>query len=246
MIAIDARRGRELQEDLQWCQDNCFEEVEVNTQYASVVIRDTNPDPSKRYPTNGSISISQTRRRYEYWASEAEVGITKCNKPKCPNRLVLDDAQFIGNVWNLSPGSHGFHVHESGDVDGGCGDAGGHYNPLGLEKPNHMYDLKPLTTQCPLCNCDIFDPDATEAEITACKEAMKTQGYAAYDFADPSVTLFAKNRIQKRSLVIHNGDDNGRGGAGPRIGCGYIRPRNRLFDLQAENLIDPTNWPPME
>ena len=73
VIAIDARRGRELAvNDVAWCEANCFVEVVENTQYASVDIKDTNPDPSKRYPTNGFITISQTRRRYKYWMSEAE------------------------------------------------------------------------------------------------------------------------------------------------------------------------------
>ena len=26
---------------------------------------------------------------------------------------------------------HGFHVHTDGDIRGGCGSAGGHYNPDG-------------------------------------------------------------------------------------------------------------------
>ena len=27
---------------------------------------------------------------------------------------------------------HGFHIHQIGDIAGGCGDAGGHYNPEGV------------------------------------------------------------------------------------------------------------------
>jgi len=35
-----------------------------------------------------------------------------------------------GTVNKLSPGSHGFHVHERGDVGGtDCADAGDHFNP---------------------------------------------------------------------------------------------------------------------
>ena len=34
----------------------------------------------------------------------------------------------MADVFGLSKGSHGFHVHEFGDISGGCGSTGGHYN----------------------------------------------------------------------------------------------------------------------
>lgn len=34
-----------------------------------------------------------------------------------------------GRVSGLSPGMHGFHVHEKGDVRDGCHAAGDHFNP---------------------------------------------------------------------------------------------------------------------
>ena len=33
------------------------------------------------------------------------------------------------SVTGLTQGSHGFHVHEFGDISGGCKTAGGHFNP---------------------------------------------------------------------------------------------------------------------
>merc|ERR1719228_1632298 len=35
----------------------------------------------------------------------------------------------MGNIKGLTPGKHGFHVHQSGELGNGCQDAGGHYNP---------------------------------------------------------------------------------------------------------------------
>lgn len=33
---------------------------------------------------------------------------------------------------NLSPGLHGFHIHENGDLSDNCKGAGGHYNPAAM------------------------------------------------------------------------------------------------------------------
>ena len=41
-----------------------------------------------------------------------------------------EEAVFTVSVKGLSPGKHGFHVHEKGDLSNNCKGAGGHFNPL--------------------------------------------------------------------------------------------------------------------
>merc|ERR1719402_2119492 len=46
-------------------------------------------------------------------------------------QLANGASRFSGRVAPLSPGLHGFHVHENGDLSDHCNSAGGHYDPLG-------------------------------------------------------------------------------------------------------------------
>lgn len=36
---------------------------------------------------------------------------------------------ITGSIYGLSPGLHGFHVHEKGDLSNGCVSTGKHFNP---------------------------------------------------------------------------------------------------------------------
>merc|ERR1711997_525144 len=47
-------------------------------------------------------------------------------------RLDNGASRFSGSIGPLSPGLHGFHIHENGDLSDHCDGAGGHYNPFGF------------------------------------------------------------------------------------------------------------------
>merc|ERR1712213_140213 len=57
------------------------------------------------------------------------------------------EIEISGELMNLSPGEHGFHIHENGDLSDNCKGAGGHYNPFGLNhgapgaEERHVGDL---------------------------------------------------------------------------------------------------------
>ena len=117
---------------------------------------------------------------------------------------------IVGKITGLEPGSHGFHIHEFGDLTNGCESAGGHYNPDdvdhgGLEQ-GHVGDLENVTAN--------------------------TDGIADFTIIAKRVDLIGERSVIGRSIVIHSDEDDlGKGGdaeslktgnAGERLACGVI------------------------
>ena len=118
-----------------------------------------------------------------------------------------------GLIKGLTPGLHGFHVHEFGDLSKGCESAGGHYNPDGVDHGDlaegHVGDLGNI--------------EANE------------DGIARFKIVARRIDLSGDRSIVGRAIVIHaDEDDLGKGGdeeslktgnAGERVACGVIRLR---------------------
>ena len=121
---------------------------------------------------------------------------------------------FTPKLSGLTPGLHGFHVHQNPD----CGAkeqggkmipglaAGGHYDPAGSNRhgtpwgDGHLGDLPPLT--------------------------VDASGHAGQPVLAPRLKLAD---LQGRSLMIHAGGDNHSdspaplGGGGGRVACGVVK-----------------------
>jgi superoxide dismutase, Cu-Zn family len=118
-----------------------------------------------------------------------------------------DGIDVSAELTGLTPGEHGFHVHEFGDcskMDGTC--AGGHYNPTGMP---HAGPDSPQRHEGDLGN------------ITA-----DASGNATYHRVDKMLMLNGPHSIVGRSIIVHAGRDDltsqPSGDAGARIGCGTI------------------------
>ncbi len=135
-----------------------------------------------------------------------------------------DEVIIRVNVQGLTPGKHGFHIHQAGDLTDGCTSACAHFNPYNKDhggpgdKRRHVGDLGNITAN--------------------------SQGIAKTVKRDKMIKLKGKYSILGRMVVIHQDvDDLGRGGlnkkgeiidpkvhaeslktgnAGARIACGVI------------------------
>lgn len=121
---------------------------------------------------------------------------------------------FTPQLSGLTPGLHGFHIHQNPDCAAGTKDgkvvpglaAGGHYDPdgtgkhEGFEGMGHLGDLPALS---------VGDDGTATTAVTAPRLKMSD--------------------VRNRSLMIHAGGDNYSdqpaplGGGGARIACGVIK-----------------------
>lgn len=120
---------------------------------------------------------------------------------------VAGGVRVVATLEGLTPGTHGFHIHENGDCSApDAMSAGGHYGPAGsphgapeaAASARHMGDLG-------------------NVEAGA-------DGRATYERTD-SVLVYES--IQGRAVVVHASADDltsqPAGNAGARVGCGVIR-----------------------
>jgi Cu-Zn family superoxide dismutase len=118
--------------------------------------------------------------------------------------VVYVDARMTG----LTPGLHGFHVHEKGNCRAADGSsAGGHFNPAGAahagpdSNPRHAGDLGNLSADA--------------------------NGVAVYRMQVTGISLgTGSDSIVGRAVIVHANADDLRtqpaGNAGARVGCGLI------------------------
>lgn len=114
----------------------------------------------------------------------------------------------------LTPGSHGFHVHEVGKCEGDFSSAGAIYNPLGA-KHGFLNEEGPMAGDLPNV---VAGPDGT-----ARAEMMSTYLHLNMDTDD---TLFGSNGT---AIVIYEKADDYQtepeGGSDKRVACGVIKKK---------------------
>jgi superoxide dismutase, Cu-Zn family len=135
-------------------------------------------------------------------ASGSQVGGTVTFTPEKWGKVNVS-----GEISGLTPGSHGFHVHEYGDCSASDGSsAGGHYNPKSKDHGSpemamhHAGDLGNIVAD--------------------------NNGVARINTTFDNFKLKGRDSIIGRAVVVHEKADDltsqPSGAAGKRVGCGVI------------------------
>lgn len=121
---------------------------------------------------------------------------------------VADGVQIHADITGLTPGNHGFHVHEFGDCSvADLSSAGAHFNPT--KKPHAGPD-----------DAERHVGDMGNVEAAA-------SGKATLDYVDHQISLTNdQDSVIGRSVVVHAKADDLKtqpaGDSGARIACGVI------------------------
>jgi Cu-Zn family superoxide dismutase len=115
--------------------------------------------------------------------------------------------RVIVKLTGLSPGKHGFHIHEFGDISSEDGSsAGGHFNPSGMPHSSPTSEKR-----------HAGDMGNVEADST---------GTVHLEYIDKVMKLNGEHSIIGRSIIVHEKVDDlatqPTGNAGARIGFGVI------------------------
>lgn len=120
-----------------------------------------------------------------------------------------DGVRIEGTVTGLTPGLHGFHIHEKGDCSApDATSAGGHFEPAddphgAPEDPPDQHHLGDF------------------GNITAGEN-----GEAPVNITDPELRMSGPDTIIGKAIIVHAGEDDlvsqPSGNAGARVGCGVI------------------------
>ena len=119
---------------------------------------------------------------------------------------VGSDVQVVGDITGLTPGKHGFHLHEKGDCSApDAASAGAHFNP-GQHKHGG-----PTTTERHEGDLGNIEADAS--------------GKAHIDWKG-KMSLSGADSIIGKAVIVHEKEDDLKtdptGNAGGRLACGVI------------------------
>jgi len=116
--------------------------------------------------------------------------------------------RITGEIYGLTPGKHGFHIHETGACDRpDFTTAGPHFNPDAHKHGDMTTDMSHA---------------GDYGNIVA-----NDYGVAKFSFVDKNASFKGKYSIIGRSVIVHEKEDDLKtdpsGNSGARIGCGIIQ-----------------------
>lgn len=129
-----------------------------------------------------------------------------------------DSVEVRADLRGLTPGFHGFHIHENGTCEPDFAAAGGHWNPTGADHGAHRGDLTSLYANADGTARLAFTTDAfTVDQLLDADVAVVVHGGRDNFASIPDRYLSTTEQV--------NGPDSatrGAGDAGDRVACGVV------------------------
>lgn len=121
-----------------------------------------------------------------------------------------DGIRVEAEITGLSPGKHGFHIHEKGDCSApDASSAGGHFNPTGMPHAGPMDHQRHVG--------DFGNLEADES------------GKAKYSRSFSDLKITGETSILGKAVIVHAKADDLKtqpsGDAGGRVACGVIEKK---------------------
>jgi len=148
--------------------------------------------------------------------AETGVAMIKGTEENSPvsGAVILEDGGGVGlritaTVEGVSPGKHGFHIHEYGSCEEGGKAAGGHYNPMDLPHANVLEKGFFASHAGDLGNIEVGEDGTGKLEASVPQLGLSRSAF----------------NLAGRAFVLHEKEDDfgqPTGNAGARIGCGTI------------------------
>lgn len=118
-----------------------------------------------------------------------------------------NSVKIVADVHGLTPGKHGFHIHEKGDCGNDGEAAGSHFNPSSSKHGG---------------------PDSAERHAGDLGNLEAgSDGKAHYERIDKVIKLNGPESIVGRALIVHEKEDDFKtqptGASGAKVACGVIR-----------------------
>lgn len=129
-----------------------------------------------------------------------------------------DTVRITGKIVHLTPGAHGFHIHENGDcTTPDASSAGEHFNPDGMSHGDRSASVR-----------HVGDMGNIVADA---------EGTATFDFMDMQAMFNGANSVIGKAFIVHSLPDDlmtqPSGNAGQRLACGVITTK------QSQSVLAP-------
>jgi len=207
----------ELNSKLTTCKTN-VKEAERKVASAEAVLKGNDPVKASEYPIIATCVVTPQGKPC---GGGAETSV--CSGTVRFEQVDEETCRIHYHIKGLTPGKHGFHIHEKADFSDGCNSAGPHYNP---HKKTHG---APGDEERHVGDLGNVEPD--------------NDGVAQGEIHDKLIKLYGEFSVIGRSCMVHADEDDlgtgnndspgpppvdgkaskATGNAGARIACGEIK-----------------------